>query len=139
MKCGLARCWVDSCKVKVTQRRSLSMENPFKLAQMRKTQVVVEILHISQTQSKGIHPRKGTFHNRASIKNKVLGILETNFFFFFCIVSYTMLWSRNGHRYLYFQREMIYAPESEPSSPACCPGAFTKGSTGLWSTGLSHF
>lgn len=63
------------------------MENPFKLAQMRKTRVVVEILHISQTQSKVIHPRKGTFHNRASIKNKVLGILETNFFFFVLSVT----------------------------------------------------
>lgn len=55
------------------------MKNPFKLAQIRKTWAVIKFLHISQTQREGIQPGQGTFHNRASIQDKVLEFLETNF------------------------------------------------------------
>lgn len=62
------------------------MKNPFKLVQIRKTWAVVKFMHISQMQREGIHPGQGTFHNRASIKDKVLGFLGTNYYFILLII-----------------------------------------------------
>lgn len=49
---------------------------------MSETWAAIKFLHISQTQREGIGLGQSIFHNSASMKDKVLGFLETNFFLY---------------------------------------------------------
>lgn len=81
------------------------MKNPFELTQIKETQAVIKFLHISWTQKEGIQLGQGTFHNTASIKDKILGFLETILFALHCQLYHASTMPC-------FLREMIHSPES---------------------------